>query len=82
MSEIKKDRNIKTKLVWMIWVIFISLFAGLPFYIYAVSNDLFGLFGKMPALSQLENPETDLSSTLYYANGEEMGKYGFIITQA
>ncbi len=75
MSEIKKDRNIRTKLVWMVWVLFISLFAGLPFYIYAVSNNLFGLFGKMPALSQLENPETDLSSTLYYANGEEMGKY-------
>ncbi len=75
MSSIKKDRNIKSKLVWAIWILLIGIFAGLPFYIYAVSNDLFGLFGKMPALSQLENPETDLSSTLYYANGEEMGKY-------
>ncbi|MCF6359560.1 MAG: penicillin-binding protein [Cyclobacteriaceae bacterium] len=75
MSSIKKDRNIKSKLVWAVWILFIGIFAGLPFYIYAVSNDLYGLFGKMPALSQLENPETDLSSTLYYANGEEMGKY-------
>ncbi len=69
------QKNIKSKLVWAIWVVFIGLFAGLPLYISAVSHDLFGWFGKMPALSQLENPETDLSSTLYYANGEEMGKY-------
>jgi len=69
------QKNIKSKLVWVVWVVFIGLFAGLPLYICAVSNDLFGWFGKMPALSQLENPETDLSSTLYYANGEEMGKY-------
>lgn len=75
MSEIKKDRHIKTKLVWAVWIFFITIFAGLPLYICAVSNDLFGLFGKMPSISQLENPETDLSSTLYYANGEEMGKY-------
>jgi len=73
MSSI--NRNIKSRLVWAIWILFIGIFAGLPLYVYAVSNDLFGLFGKMPPLSQLENPETDLSSTLYYANGEEMGKY-------
>lgn len=70
-----KVRNPKRKLVWIIWIVFIGLFAGLPFYIYSVSNDLGGLFGKMPSISQLENPETDLSSTLFYANGEEMGKY-------
>ena len=75
MSDKVKDRNGKSKLVWVIWVLFIGLFAGLPFYIYSVSNDFGGLFGKMPSISQLENPESDLSSTLYYANGEEMGKY-------
>ena len=75
MSEEIKTRNIKSKLVWIIWLFFIGFFVGLPFYIYSVSNDLGGLFGKMPPISQLENPETDLSSTLYYANGEEMGKY-------
>ncbi len=75
INNIIKNKTIKSKLVWAVWILFIGLFAGLPFYIYAVSNDLFGLFGKMPPISQLENPETDLSSTLYYANGEEMGKY-------
>ncbi len=65
----------KKKIVLSVWLIFIGLFIGLPVYIIAVSNDFLGLFGGMPSLSQLENPENDLSSTLYYANGEQMGKY-------
>ena len=65
----------KKKIVLSVWLIFIGLFVGLPVYIIAISNDFLGLFGGMPSLSQLENPENDLSSTLYYANGEQMGKY-------
>ena len=65
----------KKKLIIAIWVIFAGFFIGLPLYIIAVGNNFMGLFGGMPSLAQLENPETDLSSTLYYANGEEMGKY-------
>ena len=75
MNKEKKDWHIKTKLVWATWIMFIGLFIGLPLYIYSVANDLWGWFGKMPSITQLENPENDLSSTLYYSNGEEMGKY-------
>lgn len=75
MNETKKIKNIKPKLVILVWLVFIGIFVGLPLYIYAVVNDTWGLFGKMPSIVQLENPENDLSSTLYYANGEEMGKY-------
>lgn len=62
-------------MVLFTWILFIGIFVGLPLYIYSVVNDTWGLFGKMPSIAQLENPENDLSSTLYYANGEEMGKY-------
>ncbi len=65
----------KKKIIIGIWLVFAGLFIGLPLYILAVSHDFLGLFGGMPSLAQLENPENDLSSTLYYANGEEMGKY-------
>lgn len=67
--------SIKTKIIITVWVIFLGIFVGLPLYISSVNNDFLGLFGSMPGLSQLENPENDLSSTLYYANGEQMGKY-------
>jgi penicillin-binding protein 1A len=65
----------KKKIIIGVWLVFIGLFIGMPLYIISVSNNFLGLFGGMPSLAQLENPENDLSSTLYYANGEQMGKY-------
>lgn len=35
----------------------------------------FGVFGKMPSLKELENPEADLASEIYTADGKLMGKY-------
>ncbi len=35
----------------------------------------FGLFGKMPSLKELENPEADLASEVISADGVPMGKY-------
>ncbi|MGG9964439.1 transglycosylase domain-containing protein [Ferruginibacter sp. SUN106] len=35
----------------------------------------FGLFGKMPSVSELENPEADLASEIYSSDGILMGKY-------
>ena len=77
MNEKDKNNGIiwKKRIVLASWITFLCLFIGLPLYIHGVKNDLFGLFGGMPSLSQLENPENDLSSTLYYVNGDQMGKY-------
>lgn len=46
---------------------------GLVVLIFAAAN--FGLFGKMPSLKDLENPEADLASEVYSADGKLMGKY-------
>ena len=35
----------------------------------------FGLFGKMPSIKQLENPEADLASEIISSDGVLMGKY-------
>ncbi|MBK7121349.1 MAG: transglycosylase domain-containing protein [Chitinophagaceae bacterium] len=35
----------------------------------------FGIFGKMPSLEQLQNPEADLASEIYSSDGVLMGKY-------
>ncbi len=51
------------------------LFLSGPLYIYTVSIDLWGMFGGMPGTKQLENPENDLSSELYFADGSLMSRY-------
>jgi penicillin-binding protein 1A len=58
-----------------IWILFLCVLIGVPLYIYSVRLDLFGLFGGMPSLKAIENPENDLSSELISADGVSLGKY-------
>jgi len=58
-----------------LWIVLFGLFLSGPFYVYVVSIDLWSLFGGMPGIKQLYNPENDLSSELYFADGSLMGRY-------
>jgi penicillin-binding protein 1A len=48
---------------------------GFPLYIYTVSINLFGMYGEMPSLREVENPENDLSSEIISADGVSLGRY-------
>jgi penicillin-binding protein 1A len=58
-----------------IWILFFSFLIGFPLYIYSVSVDFMGLYGGMPSLKAIENPENDLSSELISADGVSLGRY-------
>ena len=58
-----------------IWLLLLCFVVGLPLYVYAVRVDPFGLFGGMPSLKAIENPENDLSSELISADGVSLGRY-------
>ncbi|MBL0359258.1 MAG: transglycosylase domain-containing protein [Chitinophagaceae bacterium] len=60
------------KSVKILWRVF---FYGLFFVVLIFASANFGLFGKMPSLKDLENPEADLASEVYSADGKQMGKY-------
>lgn len=57
------------------WIFFLAIVIGFPLYIFTVRIDLFGLFGAMPPLTQVENPENDLSSEIISADGVSLGRY-------
>ncbi|MEO7988286.1 MAG: transglycosylase domain-containing protein [Chryseolinea sp.] len=63
------------KIVKGIWIVFLCLVVGFPLYVYSVKIDLFGLFGGMPSLKTIENPENDLSSELISSDGVSLGRY-------
>ncbi len=63
------------RLVRYTWIAFFCFLIGLPLYIYSVSVDLFGLYGPMPSIVEVENPENDLSSELISADGVSLGRY-------
>jgi penicillin-binding protein 1A len=63
------------KTVKTIWIAtFCSVVAGVV-YLYAVTQDTFGLFGAMPSLKDIENPENDLSSEVFSEDGVALGGY-------
>lgn len=58
-----------------IWFLSIGLVVGIPLFIYSVIWNPFDLFGEMPSLRQIENPQNDLSSELIAADGASLGRY-------
>jgi penicillin-binding protein 1A len=57
------------------WILFLSFILGFPLYIICVQNNVFNLFGGMPSLKSIENPENDLSSEIISADGVSLGRY-------
>lgn len=63
------------KAIKYIWIAFFCFLLGFPLYIFTVSINLFGLYGEMPSLIEVENPENDLSSEIIAADGVSLGRY-------
>ncbi|MEI7734308.1 MAG: transglycosylase domain-containing protein [Ferruginibacter sp.] len=61
-----------TRAVKIFWRLF---FGGFLFIILLFLCANFGLFGKMPSITELENPEADLATEIYSSDGLLMGKY-------
>jgi len=57
------------------WVVFLLFLGMIPMHIIAVKANLWNLYGTLPSLEALENPDSDLSSELYAADGVLLGKY-------
>ncbi|WP_268122975.1 penicillin-binding protein 1A [Roseivirga pacifica] len=66
----RKWLKIATRVVWVGFVLGI---VGFPLYIWSVSVNLNNWFGELPSYSQLENPEQNLTSMLYTADGVPLG---------
>lgn len=63
------------KVIKWIWITTAVILISIPLFVMSVNINLFGLFGGMPGLKQIENPENDLSSELISADGVSLGSY-------
>jgi len=63
------------KILRALWVGFGVVMLSSFLYVFAVQGDWFGLFGGMPSVKALENPENELASELYSADMMLLGKY-------
>jgi len=67
----KKPDGVR-KSVRIFWYI---LLGGFGFFLLLIILTMFGVFGKLPSLKELENPSIMQSSEVYAADGTLMGKY-------
>jgi len=79
MAKRKKKDSIAdfwlAKTVKFLWIGFGVMVLITFLYVFAVKGDWFGLFGGMPSVKSLENPENELASELYSADKVLLGKY-------
>jgi penicillin-binding protein 1A len=74
-SILLAPNTLSGKIVKGIWIFLLTLIVAIPIYVFSVNIDLFGLFGGMPSLKAIENPENDLSSEIVSADGVSLGRY-------
>jgi len=58
-----------------LWRGLIYFLIFIPFYFFAVNENLFYLFGKMPSVDELQNPKVNSASELYSSDGLMIGRY-------
>ncbi len=58
--------------VRFLWIIFFGGFSSILVLLLCAN---FGVFGKMPSVEELQNPEADLASEIYTSDNVLMGKY-------
>ena len=63
------------KIVKTIWILFFMFTVGTPLYVYLVMENPGNLFGPLPSLRAIENPENDFSSEVISADGASLGRY-------
>lgn len=68
----KTKTSTMKKVVKVFWIAFAS---GLGLFILIVLLAIFGAFGKLPSLKQLENPTMLQASEVYSSDGTLMGKF-------
>ena len=59
----------KYRIFWMIFL------GGLGLFVIFIMLCIFGVFGKLPSLKELENPSITQASEVYASDGTLMGKY-------
>ena len=71
----KKNQSKKTKAVIAVKVLWTLVLSGIAFCIVIFFCAYFGVFGKLPSLRELENPQANLASEIYANDGTTlMGK--------
>ena len=76
MAKKTKNKKISSykNLIRLLWIFFLS---GIVLVFFLFGGAAIGLYGPMPDLQELENPQTNLASQIISSDGFTLGKYYF-----
>ncbi len=74
MKSQKKNKTKKTTIKRSVKILWTLVLGGIIAAVMIFAAAYFGLFGKLPSLQELENPQADLASEIYGNDGTLMGK--------
>jgi penicillin-binding protein 1A len=71
----KAVQNYYINVVKWLWKGFLIIVILIPLFFLSVKINLFNLYGGLPSLRDLENPDPDIASVILSADGDILGKY-------
>ncbi len=71
----KKVHQFYLKVIKWLWMGFLIFILLIPMFFFMVRINPFNLFGGLPSLRELENPDPDLASVIFSSDGAILGKY-------
>ena len=71
----KKKRTWLGWLIRLLWIGFVFGVLGVTTLVFGIQGNWFGWFGEMPGLRELERPDENVATEIFYADGISMGKY-------
>lgn len=64
-----------TKMVYGLWIAFTTALFFFFFFVISIHTNLFGWWGDIPDFEELENPKSEMASTVYSSDGKVLGHY-------
>ena len=67
--------NWASKVIHYLWIAFIGGLVFFVLFVWMVSINFLGFFGALPDFKALENPDSELASEMYAADGVLLGTF-------
>lgn len=75
IEESQKEPIWVKKTIKYLWILFLGSILSFILFVWMLGINFLGLFGTLPDFKALENPQTELASELYSADGFLLGTY-------
>jgi len=74
-EKTNKSRSVYSTIIKGLWITFLSGILLFSLFVFSINVNFLNLYGELPSLRALENPQNDEASELFSADNVSLGKY-------